>query len=156
MASIPTTSPFTPQEYAPLYVSIDDTPQTEIQSITLDQMSGASDVETIMREWAGVVKGAARTECTLKAVVPYTDTDTGGVGFNTGGDTAAGTQLAATMITSLNQNLNASVKFIIAIGSPAVQQYVFKGFIKDVTVDYAIGKQVDVTYKATGQLSLFQ
>jgi hypothetical protein len=137
-------------------VSINDTPQTEVQSVTLDQMSGASDVETIMREWAGVVKGAARTECTLKAVVPYIDTDTGGVGFNTGGDTAAGVQLAGTMITTLNQNQNAPLKFIIAIGSPAAQQYVFKGFIKDVTVDYAVGKQADVTIKATGQFSLFQ
>lgn len=156
MPSLPTVSPFTPQEYSPLYVTINDTPQTEVQSVTLDQMSGSADVETIMREWAGVVKGAARTECTLKAVVPYVDTDTGGVGFNTGGDTAAGTQLAGTMITSLNQNNNQAVKFIIQIGSPAVQQYIFKGFIKDVTVDYAIGKQVDVTYKCTGQLSLFQ
>ncbi len=148
-------SQFTPQTYAPLYVSINDTEQTEIQSITVDMMSNANDVETIMREWAGVVKGAARTECTLKGVVPYIDTDSGGVGFNTGGDTAAGINIAGTMITSQNQNANAPIKFIIAIGSPAVQQLVFKGVIKDINVDYAIGKQVDYTLKATGQFSFF-
>jgi hypothetical protein len=149
-------SQFTPQEYAPLYVSINDEYQDQIQSITLDQMSNASDVETIMREWAGVVKGAARTECTLKGVVAYSNTDGGGVGFDAGGSTAGGTAIASTMVTSLNQNANQPIKFIIEIGSPQVQKYMFKGFVKDVSVDYSIGKVVEVTYKATGQFSLFE
>lgn len=146
---------FTPQVYAPLYVSINDTEQTEIQSITVDMISNASDVETIMREWAGVVKGAARTECTLKGVIPYIDTDNGGVGMNAGGITAAGINIAGTMVTSQNQTSNLPVKFIISIGSPAVQQLVFKGFIKHISVDYSVSKQVDYTLQATGQFSYF-
>ena len=157
MPSIPTVSPFVPQEYTPLYVSIDDQPLTEVQSITINRMDGGATVETLMREWAGRVKGAAKAEVTLKGVIPYAPTDTGGVGFSAGGMTVGGgVQLDAAMLTSLNQNGNVPVKFAIAIGSPPVQQLIFKGYITSINVDAAIGKQSDFTVSAEGQFQLFQ
>jgi hypothetical protein len=161
MPNIPSQSVIAPQTFCPLYLTINGTLQSYIQDITVDQMSGASDVETIVMGWAGVALGAAKIECTLKGVVPCTPTngaDTG-TGFGAGGITAAGVPLDQTMITQLNQNQNQPVSFVIGIGgfaSGAETQLAFAGFIKDVNINYAVGKQLDVTYKATGKFQLFQ
>lgn len=155
MPNIPLTTPFTPQEYSPLYVSVDDNHLTEVQSITVDRVDGGARVETIMRGFAGRVLGAAMATCTLRGVIPYQPTDVTGAGFaNQGMVTGSGVQLDATMLTQLNQNGNAPVKFIIAIGNPAVQQLVFKGFITNLNIDYAVGKQADFTLTVEGSFNL--
>lgn len=155
------------QQYAPLYVSIGGTPQTEVDSVTVKGMSGAQLVETIMRDFAGVVKGAARIECVLKAKVPYMPTDQAGVGFHAAGIESGGTQLDWTMITSSNQNPspNAPVYFVIGIGGVAganglhnggtAQQLAFYGYILDYTVDYAVGKVAEVSFNCVGSFQLW-
>ena len=108
-----------------------------------------------MRGFAGRVLGAAMATCTVKGVIPYQPTDVTGAGFaNQGMVTGSGAQLDATMLTQLNQNGNAPVKFIIAIGNPAVQQLVFKGFIISLNIDYGVGKQADFTFVCEGSFAL--
>ena len=154
---IPVTSPFTPQEFQILYLSIDDNLLTEVQSINVVRTDGGADVETLVREYGGRVKGSAKADITVKGVIPYKPTDTGGVGFSSGGMvTGNGVQLDQTILSSLNQNGNKPVKFIIAIGQPAAQQLTFKGFIHSMTVDVATGKQADFTFAASGQFETFQ
>jgi hypothetical protein len=155
MPSLPVASAYTPQTYAPLFVMINGTNNTQVQSISIDQMSGSQDVETINAGWAGVVKGAERSECDLKGVLPLSDTDSGGFGFTSGGMTAGGIELAGTMITSQNQNANLPVTFVIQVGGQGTQQYQFRGFVKNIKTDYGVGKQCDWTMHATGKFSLF-
>jgi hypothetical protein len=155
--SLPVVSPFTPQEYQILYLSIDDNDLTEIQSINVMRTDGGQDVETLVREYGGRVKGSAKAEISVKGVIPYKPTDTGGMGFASGGMvTGNGVQLENTILSNLNQNSNAPVKFIVKIGQPAAQQLIFKGFIYSMTIDVSTGKQADFDFKASGQFQTFE
>ncbi len=161
MAFIPDSPAFTPQEYQCLYLSIGANLQTEVQSINVVRTDGGADVETLARDYAGRVKGAAKAMISVKGVIPYEPTDTGGEGFSSGGmlvGAAPGTgaaQLDQTILTGLNGYSNQPVSFIVQIGNPAAQQLVFKGFISELTVDTAVGKQADFSFKASGAFALF-
>ena len=161
MTFIPDSSSFTPQEYQVLYLEVGGNLMTEVQSITVMRTDGGADVETLARDYAGRVKGAAKADITFKGVIPYSPTDTGGLGFSSGGmiagaaPGAGATQLDQTMLTSINQYGNQPVQFTIMVGSPAVQQLVFKGFVHEMTVDAAVGKPADFTCRASGQFSVF-
>jgi hypothetical protein len=162
MAFIPDSTSFTPQEYQVLYLQIGGNLMTEVQSITVMRTDGGADVETLARDYAGRVKGAAKANITFKGVIPYNPQDTGGIGFASGGMTAGaspgGTQsppLDLTILSSINGNNSQPVQFTIMIGSPAVQQLIFKGYISEMTVDSAVGKPADFTCKASGQFSVF-
>lgn len=153
---IPDSQSYVPQEYQVLYLTVNDALLTEVQSINVVRTDGGADVETLVRDYAGRVKGAAKADITVRGVIPYMPDDTGGQGFSAGGMTVGGgQQLDATMLTGLNQNSFQPVKFIIQVGSPAAQQLIFKGFIHNFTVDSAVGKQADFTFQASGQFSLF-
>jgi hypothetical protein len=157
MPSIPTVNQFVPQEYQVLYVALNDNWLTEVQSLTVNRSDGGAEAVTLNRGWAGRVKGAEKTMVTLKGIIPYAPTDQAGEGFNSAGMLVGngGSQMDATMLTALNQNGNQPIKFTVAIGSPAVQQLIFKGFVMSVDVDVAVGKQADWTINAEGQFSLF-
>jgi hypothetical protein len=161
MPSLPDSSSFIGQEFQVLYLSLGQNLMTEVQSINVMRTDGGADVETLARDWAGRVKGAAKAVISAKGVIPYAPPDTGGVGFASGGMVAGAapgagaTQMDLTMLTSLNGYSNQPVQFTIAIGNPAVQQLVFKGFISEFTVDSAVGKQADFSFKASGQFSTF-
>jgi hypothetical protein len=152
---------FLPQEYQVLFLEIGGVLQTEIQSITCSRTDGGADVETLARDYAGHVKGAAKSMITFKGVIPYNPTDVTGPGFSNQGlmagpaPSSGPSQLDGTMLTGLNQYNNQPVQFAILVGNPAVQQLVFKGFITELTVDSAVGKPADFTCKASGQFSLF-
>ena len=153
---IPDSPSYVPQEYQVLYLSVDGNLQTEVQSINVVRTDGGADVETLVRDYAGRVKGAAKADITVRGVIPYEPTDTGGAAFSSGGMVkGGGQQLDATMLTGSNQNSNLPVSFLIQVGSPAAQQLIFKGFIHSLTVDAAVGKQADFTFQASGQFSLF-
>jgi hypothetical protein len=157
MATLPVTSPFTPQEYQILFLSIDDNLMTEVQSISIMRTDGGADVETLVREYGGRVKGSAKAELTVKGVVPYQPTDVGGVGFSSGGMvTGNGVQLDQIILSNLNQNASQPVKFTIALGNPAVQKLFFKGFAYNINLDVSTGKQVDFSFQASGQFTTFQ
>jgi hypothetical protein len=151
------TSPFVPQEFQVLYLKIDDNVMTEIQSINVSRTDGGADVETLVRNYGGRVKGSAMAKISVRGVIPYQPTDTGGSGFSSGGMvTGSGVQLDQTILTGLNGNGNLPVKFTIMIGQPAAQKLIFKGFISDITVDVATGKQADFNFNASGEFSIFQ
>lgn len=153
---IPDSPSYVPQEYQVLYLTVNDSLMTEVQSVNVVRTDGGADVETLVRDYAGRVKGAAKADITVRGVIPYQPTDTGGQAFSAGGMTVGGgQQLDATMLTGSNQNSNLPVKFIIQVGSPAAQQLIFKGFIHNLTIDSAVGKQADFTFQASGQFSLF-
>jgi hypothetical protein len=151
---------FVPQAYAPIYCAINGEAQTEVHQIDLDMDSGATDVETIMRQWAGVVQGAARIDFTIRAIVPFTPTDTGGTGFGVSGATAAGIPLAQTMITTINQNQNTPCSFAFGIGgfTAAVPntQLVARGFIKKAVLTYSVKGTPEITYSGTAQFTFFE
>ena len=159
---------YTPQEFAPLYTQINSTSMSFVQSVSVDQDSGAIDVKTFDRDWAGVAKGAAMTMVTLKGVVPNIDTDGkvvggpvagNGEGFGSAGMVLGGSvggppmQMDESMITNLNLSGNAPVSFVISIGQPAAQSYVFNGFIKKITTDVSVDKALEWTAVASGQFS---
>ncbi len=153
---IPDSPSYVPQEYQVLYLTVDDLLMTEVQSINVVRTDGGADVETLVRDYAGRVKGAAKADITVRGVIPYAPTDTGGQAFSSGGMVVGGgQQLDQTMLTGLNANSNAPVQFIVQVGSPAAQQLMFKGFIHSLTVDVSVGKQADFTFQASGQFSTF-
>lgn len=152
-----TTSAFTPQEYQILYLQIDGNLQTEVQSVNVSRTDGGADVETLVRNYAGRVKGSAKAMISIKGVIPYNPTDQTGAGFSSTGLTAnPGVQLDQTMLTGLNSNSNKPIQFIVSIGSPSVQNLTFKGFINTFDVDVSVGKQSDFTITATGEFGTFQ
>jgi hypothetical protein len=161
---------FSPQEYQTLFLEIGGTLMTEVQSISVVRTDGGADVMTLARDYAGRVKGAAKADVTFKGVVPYNPQgDVTGAGFQNGGMMAGAasggsvlsgfqnglTPLDQTMLTSINTYGAQPVQFAILVGSPAVQQLVFKGYIHEITVDASIGKPTDFTCKASGQFSIF-
>lgn len=155
---VPDSASYVPQEYQVLYLTVNDALMTEVQSINVVRTDGGADVETLVRDYAGRVKGAAKADITVRGVIPYQPNDTGGQGFSAGGMTVGGgQQLDQTMLTGGGTNTNAflPVKFIIQIGSPLAQQLIFKGFIHNFTVDSAVGKQADFTFQASGQFATF-
>lgn len=153
---LPVVSPYVGQEFTCSYLSINDNLMTEVQSIRVTRTDGGSDVETLVRDYAGRVKGAAKATINISGVVPYLPPDTGGAAFASGGMVAGGgVQLDATMLTSLNQNGNQPIKFVVAVGQPAAQQLVFKGYISEVVVDTAVGKQTNFSLTASGTFALF-
>lgn len=155
-----TTSQYTPQEYQQLYVKIDNRLQTEVQSITITRTDGGADVTTMVKDYAGRVKGAAMASGTMKGVIPYEMTDASGggaVGFSSAGiTTGEGIQMDQTILSNQNQNGNQPVTFIILIGQPAAQKLVFSGYIHDITIDSTVGKQADWSATFSGSYSLFQ
>lgn len=154
---IPVQSAFTPQEYHVLFLTIDDNLLTEVQSINMTRTDGGADVETLVRNYGGRVKGSAKADITVRGVIPYMPTDQTGSGFASQGMvTGGGVQLDQTMLSGLNQNSNKPVKFIIMIGNPAAQQLIFKGFIHTMTIDVATGKQADFTFSASGEFTVAQ
>ena len=147
---------FIPQEFQCMYLTINDRQQSMVQSITVARTDGGADVATLARDYAGRVKGAAKADITVKGVIPYMPTDETGAGFSSAGLVeGGGNQLDQTMLTSQNANSNQPVKFIVQLGSPAAQQLIFKGFIYEMTVDSAVGKQADFSFKASGSFSTF-
>lgn len=150
---------FVPQTYAPIYAAINGEAQTEVTQVDIQIESGSSDVETIMRQWAGVVQGSSRIDFTLHAVIPYTPTDVGGSGFGATGATAAGIPLMQTMITAMNQNSNVPCSFAFGIGgfTSAVPntQLLARGFIKKADISYSNKGVPMVTYSGTAQFSFF-
>lgn len=151
------TSPYVQQEFQVLYMKIDHNLMTEVQSISISRTDGGADVETLVRDIAGRVKGAAKSTINFSGVVPYLPPDTGGNGFDSGGMvTGKGVQLDATILSNLNQNGNLPVQFIIMLGNPAAQKLFFKGFINTINTDVAVGKQVNFSCVATGSFSTFQ
>lgn len=154
---IPDSPAYVPQEYQILYLSVDGNLLTEIQSINVVRTDGGADVETLVRDYAGRVKGAAKADITVRGVIPYMPTDTGGQAFSSGGMvTGAGIQLDQTILTGINQNANKPVSFLVQIGAnPAAQQMLFQGFIHNLTIDVSVGKQADFTFQASGQFSVF-
>lgn len=156
VSTIPVVSPNIPQEYQILYLQVDGNYLTEVQSITVNRTDGGSDVETLVRDYAGRVKGSAKADITVRGVIPYDPTDQDGEGFSSGGMiTGNQVQLDQTMLSALNQNSNKPVQFVVDIGYPHVQQLFFKGFIHGFTVDVAVGKQSNFTFTASGQFSVF-
>lgn len=160
MPSLPFSAQYTPQEYDKLYCKLDNRLQTEAQSIQLTRTDGGADVTTIVKDYAGRQKGAAMATFTIKAVIPYIMSDAsggGGAGFSSAGIvTGGGLQLDQTMLTGQNQNSNLPVAFQINIGQPAAQKLVCVGFIHQIVIDYADGKQADVTFTGSGSFSVFQ
>jgi hypothetical protein len=155
--SLPTSPPYVGQKYQPSFIAVDNNFLTEVQSITLNRVDGGETVKTIMRGWAGIVTGAAMTTGTMKGAVPYQPTDVTGPGFaNQGMITGKGYQLDATMLTQMNQNGNTPLTFLIAIGQPAAQQLVFKGFIRSVDMDYTVGGQINFSCNFEGNFTLSQ
>ena len=153
---------FTPQQYAPLYLAINGTVQTEIDSIDLDFKSGAQDVVTQPRGWAGVKAGAPQTDFSIKFKLPYKPTDQSGVGFAAAGVTAGGTQLDQTMITPFNTLSGLPVQFVVGIGGvggsggATAQQNMFSGYIKDYKVSDSIGKACEVTINGSAKFVPWQ
>lgn len=153
---IPDSASYVPQEFQVLYLQVNGNLMSEVQSINVVRTDGGADVETLVRDYAGRVKGAAKADITVRGVIPYAPTDTGGQAFSSGGMVVGGgQQLDQTMLTGLNANANAPVQFIVQVGSPAAQQLMFKGFIHSLTVDVSVGKQADFTFQASGQFSVF-
>lgn len=153
---IPDAPAYVPQEYQIMYLSVDGNLLTEVQSINVVRTDGGADVETLVRDYAGRVKGAAKADITVRGVIPYEPTDTGGAGFSSGGMvTGGGQQFDSVMLTGANGNSNKPVSFLVQLGFPAAQQLLFQGFIHSLTVDTAVGKQADFTFQASGQFSLF-
>lgn len=164
MVSIPPQSAFSPQEYQVMYLSIGQNLLTEVQSINVVRTDGGADVQTLVRDYGGRVKGAAKADITFKGVIPYIPTDTGGgggEGFSSAGMLAGAApgagpaQLDATILTSINQYSNQPVQFAVQIGNPAAQTLSFKGFIHQMTVDVSVGKQADFTCMASGEFAIF-
>jgi hypothetical protein len=96
--------------------------------------------------------------CTFNfsGALPYAPTDTGGVGLSSGGMvTGKGVQLDQTMLTNLNQNNNVPVKFVVQVGSPAVQTLTFKGNITNLKFSSAVGQEIKFSGTATGTFSTF-
>ena len=83
--ALPVNNPFSGQEYQVGYLSFDDNLNTEVVSFDIDLTDGGEDVKTLMRGYAGRVKGAAMCSLNFTGVVPYAPTDTGGVGLASGG-----------------------------------------------------------------------
>lgn len=155
---IPDSPAYVPQEYQIMYLSIDGNLMTEVQSINVVRTDGGADVETLVRDYAGRVKGAAKADITVKGVIPYKPGDTAGAGFSSGGMvTGPGIQLDQTMLTGANDpsQANKPVSFLVQIGFPQAQQMLFQGYIHSFTVDVSVGKQADFTFQASGQFSVF-
>lgn len=158
---IPDSASYVPQEYQVLYLSMGGVLQTEVQSVNLVRTDGGADVETLVRDYAGRVKGAAKADITVRGVIPYEPNDTGGAAFSSGGMMVGASQngpagqIDQTMLTGLNSYGNQPVTFLLQVGSPSAQQIMFKGFIHSMTVDSAVGKQADFTFQASGQFSIF-
>jgi hypothetical protein len=145
---------FTPQTYAPLFCAINGEAQSWVKEISVDFDSNAQDVETIMRQWSGVAQGASRVDFTLHQVVPYQPTDTSGTGLGALGNTAAGTDLISTMITTINQNGNTPITLKLGIGgfNPVSNtQFLSGGFIKKASLSYSTSGVMMIVY--TGTLS---
>jgi hypothetical protein len=150
---------FTPQVYAPIFCAIDQEPQSEIHQIEINMESNATDVKTIMRQWAGVVMGAAQIDFTLHAVIPFNATDAGsGGGLDSTGSSAAGVPLINTMVTAINSNPK-PVTFAFGIGgfTQGVQstQLIAKGFIKRAAISYSINGTPEIVYSGTAQFSFW-
>ena len=153
---IPDSPAYVPQEYQILYLSVDGNLLTEVQSINVVRTDGGADVETLVRDYAGRVKGAAKADITVRGVIPYEPNDTGGAAFSSGGMvTGPGIQFDQTMLTGANQNANKPVSFLVQVGFPQAQQMLFQGFIHNMTIDVSVGKQADFTFQASGQFSTF-
>jgi len=147
------------QTYTPLYVSLNGTPNTEVQKISVKRSDGGAPAETIMRGWAGRFSGAPKATCTLSGLVPNTPQagdSTTGSGFNNSGMTAGGISLDQTMLTFLNATNNTPVSFLIQIGGNKAQQLAFKGYVIDIDVDYSLGGQTTFNCQVEGNFSTFQ
>jgi hypothetical protein len=150
-------SPFSGQEYSISYFSFDDNLNTELESFDVDLTDGGEDVKTLMRGYAGRVPGAAMCSGNFAGVLPYAPTDTGGVGTQSGGMvTGNGVTLPETMLTAFNANNNLPVKFIMQLGSPAVQQLVFKGNITSLKFGSAVGKATTFSGTLSGCFNIFK
>ena len=154
-----TTQQYTPSDYQKLYCKLDNRLQTELQSATITRTDGGAPVTTTVKDYAGRQKGPAMTHGTLKGVVPYVLTDAsggGGVGFSSAGIvTGEGLQLDQTMLTAQNQNANLPITLLFLIGQPAAQKIAITGFITEITVDYADGKQIDFSANFEGNMAVF-
>ena len=153
-----TANPFSGQEYQVSYLSFDDNcPNTEVESFEVDVVDGGDDIKTLMRGYAGRVKGAAMASLNFSGALPYAPTDTGGVGMDSGGMvTGKGVPLDQTMLTNYNTNNDLPVKFIMALGFPHVQQLVFKGNITNLKYSSAVGRPTTFTGTATGTFNVWQ
>jgi hypothetical protein len=162
MPNLPDDSSFISQEWQVMYLSLGQNLMTEVEAFDLDRTDGGKDIKTLCRDYAGRSKGAAMAEFSAKGFIPYAPPDTGGVGFASGGlvvgaaPGAGSTQLDATMLTSQNGYSNQPVSFAIGLGNPAVQQLVFKGFIKSIKISSAVGNGAEFSFTASGSFSIFQ
>ncbi len=158
-------SPFAPQEYQVLYIEVNGNLLDQVQSINIVRTDGGADVETLARDWAGRVKGAAKADVTVRGVIPYKTADVGGEGFSSAGMQAGAgqgpgggypaTQLDQTILTGSNTTSALPVKFTVLIGNTPAQQLMFFGYIHTLTIDSAVGKQADFTFQASGQFATF-
>src|ERR1700692_4426014 len=90
MPGIQPTSQYVGQEFQTSYLSINDNLMTEAQTIRVTRTDGGASVETLVRDWAGRVKGAAKATISISGVVPYLPPDTGGSAFSSGGMVVGG------------------------------------------------------------------
>lgn len=155
-------NPFSGQEYQVGYLSFDDNPNTEVESFDIDVTDGGEDVKTLMRGYAGRVKGAAMATLNFTGAIPYVPTDTGGTGMGSGGMVTGGNSangsvpLDQTMLTNYNQNNDLPVKFTVNLGSPSVQQLVFKGNITTMKYAAAVGNVFKFSGTATGTFNVWK
>jgi hypothetical protein len=154
-------NPFSGQEYQVGYLSFDDNPNTEVESFDIEVTDGGEDVKTLMRGYAGRVKGAAMASLNFTGSIPYAPSDTPGVGLSTTGMITGGNgqngavPLDQTMLTNYNQNNDLPVKFTVNLGSPAVQQLVFKGNITNMRYAVAVGNVFKFSGTATGTFNIW-
>ena len=153
-------SVFTPQVYAPIFCSIKGEAQSEVHQIEINMESNATDVKTIMRQWAGVVQGAAQIDFTLHAVIPFSATDAGtGGGLGSTGSTAGGVPLHQTMVTALNGN-PVPVQFAFGIGGFTAgvpnTQLLANGFIKRAAISYSVNGTPEIVYSGTCAFTYWQ
>jgi hypothetical protein len=153
---------YNPQVYAPIFCSINSFPQTEVHQIDIDMESGATDVETIARQWAGVVQGAARIDFTLHMVIPFQPTDVAGTGFTNLGIEAGSLNgapvkdLINTMITAGNAN-QVPCQFAFGIGGVnngvTGTQLAANGFIKKAAISYSTKSTPEIVFSGTAQFT---